>query len=238
MSIKPKLLFVGSHPDDLELGAGGLIKAAFAGNYSVGVVILTDVDDLAEANRRREEAISGLCHLGANPESIAFAAFRDGYLECNRRSVDLIRKTAHSVIDNPSVVITHTHADAHLDHIRAAELTIASFRKAAFLGFAIPNSLIISKYKPSLCVDVSISEDCKIESTMFHKSQVKIGRIDSNNIVRLHRAFTEVFNIKACETFDQTHLFENEESYNSIDYLVKDGVLNRSIDGIQDGRIF
>lgn len=204
----------------------------------MGFVILTDVDDPAEAHLRREEAISGLCHLGANPGSIAFAGFRDGYLECNRRSVDLIREAARSVMDNPSVVITHTQADAHLDHIRAAELTIASFRKAAFLGFAIPNSLIISKYKPSLCVDVGVSEESKINATMFHKTQIENGRIDEKNIMRLHRSFSDKFSVKICEPFDQTHLFENEYSHGDVDYLVRDGVLNRSVDSDQGCNIF
>jgi len=227
MPPKPNLLFVGAHPDDLELGAGGLISASLTAKYPVGLLILTDAEEQGEAEIRREEAIEGLCHLGASSSQIVFAGLTDGNIECNRLGVDTIRAAARSIMATPSIIVTHTGADAHLDHIRTSALVTASFRDVVVLGFAIPNSLITSRHRPSLFADIGKIENKKISSILKHKSQCNRGRIDVSNIARLHRHYEEWCGVEVSETFDETTLFAEGRSRHAVSSLIDDGILHR-----------
>lgn len=146
-----RVLAIGAHPDDLEIGAGALIAKACGEGHKVFMLILTDDPDCGTI--RRGEAVSAAAELGLAPERVMFGGFADGYLRADRSSVSKVRAMAAGI--NPDVVITHTDADSHNDHAEAYRLAHASFRDIAFLHFSVHVSCEESRFGPQIFVEVA-----------------------------------------------------------------------------------
>ena len=113
------MLALGAHPDDLEVGAGGLI-ARLAATADVLVVVASIPNRFEE---RLAEAREGAARLGA----------RLTVLEPTRASrVDerpqhVLSAQLEAIVDEhaPELVITHAVDDMHADHITVHRATIA-----------------------------------------------------------------------------------------------------------------
>jgi LmbE family N-acetylglucosaminyl deacetylase len=129
-----RLLCIGAHPDDIEIGAGGLIldlaqRGALAG---ATWLVLTGAGERAEEARRA--AASFAAPLA--PE-VRLAGLRDGYLPdawgAAKDAVEAMRRDL-----DPDLVLTHRADDAHQDHRVASELAWTAFRDHLILEYEIP----------------------------------------------------------------------------------------------------
>jgi LmbE family N-acetylglucosaminyl deacetylase len=131
-----RVLCLGAHSDDLEIGCGGtmLWLARRYAPLSVEWVVL-GADD---AVRRAEaEAGAGAILAGAAERHVRIERFRDGFFpfvgaEIKEYFAALARDVA------PDLVLTHQRHDLHQDHRLVAELTWQTFRRALVLEYEIP----------------------------------------------------------------------------------------------------
>jgi LmbE family N-acetylglucosaminyl deacetylase len=130
-----RLLVVGSHADDIEIGCGGTLLTLTRTNPGLEV----DWVVLAATGVRADEArASAEDFLAAAAVSrVEVHGFRDGFLPYNGAEVKELFEDLKGRTD-PQLVLTHTRHDLHQDHRLACELTWNTFRRHLILEYEIP----------------------------------------------------------------------------------------------------
>jgi LmbE family N-acetylglucosaminyl deacetylase len=130
-----RLLAIGAHSDDLEIGCGGTILALKAAHPELSVhwVVLA-----ASGERGKEARASAKALLsGAHDRVVEIHEFRDGYLPHTAAEVKDAFEALKEDVD-PQLVLTHTRNDLHQDHRLVCELTWNTFRDHLILEYEIP----------------------------------------------------------------------------------------------------
>ena len=130
-----RVLVIGAHPDDGEIGCGGtVLKLIRDGSIAaVGWVVLT-----GEETRAREARESAETLLAAAPESVILQrGFRDGFLPYEGAEVKAFFEEVKRDFA-PDVILTHQRDDLHQDHRTACELTWNTFRDHLILEYEVP----------------------------------------------------------------------------------------------------
>jgi LmbE family N-acetylglucosaminyl deacetylase len=130
-----RLLAIGCHADDIEIGCGGTVLTlteAFPG-LEVDWVVLA-----APPAREREARASAEAFLAAAATTrVEVHGFRDGFLPYSGGEVKEVFEELKRRVD-PDLVLTHTRSDLHQDHRLACELTWNTFRNHLILEYEIP----------------------------------------------------------------------------------------------------
>jgi len=174
-----EVLCVGAHPDDVEVGIGGLVRKMTAAGRAVGILDLTrgEMGSRGSVEERRAEASDAARILGVSRRENA--GLPDGALantvEQQRVLVPILRSF------HPKILIFPHLNDRHPDHASAHALV----RDANyFAGLAkieggephrAPHLYYYRVYgdsePPSMIVDISDEFDTKIEALRAYRSQ-------------------------------------------------------------------
>jgi LmbE family N-acetylglucosaminyl deacetylase len=130
-----RLLVIGAHSDDIEIGCGGTILRLIRDypNLEVGWMVMTARGERADEARASAEAMLD----GAGRRDIILHDFRDGFLPYEGSAVkDRFEELKQRF--EPDLIITHYGHDAHQDHRLVSELTWNTFRDHLILEFEIP----------------------------------------------------------------------------------------------------
>jgi LmbE family N-acetylglucosaminyl deacetylase len=130
-----RILALGAHPDDLEIGCGATLMRFLreqAGS-TLRWVVFSGSETRAEEARASVEALVG---KSGNLE-LALHGFRDGFFPWDGGEIKE-RFEALKASFEPDLVFTHRVEDAHQDHRLVAELTWQTFRSATILEYEIP----------------------------------------------------------------------------------------------------
>ena len=130
-----RLLCIGAHSDDLEIGCGATVMTWLAGKRKTEVTWVVLSAEGARAAEARRSARALLARAAA--PKIVIAAFRDGYLPGQYADVKDLFEGLKNEVD-PDVVLTHWLQDRHQDHRLAAELTWNTWRNHLVLEYEIP----------------------------------------------------------------------------------------------------
>lgn len=129
-----RLLAVGCHPDDIEIGCGGTILSltrAHPGLEVTWVVLSANGDRAGEAHASAADFLAA-----AEKVDVRTHDFRDGFLPYAGREVKEVFESLKPV--QPDLILTHTRFDLHQDHRLACELTWNTFRSHLILEYEIP----------------------------------------------------------------------------------------------------
>jgi LmbE family N-acetylglucosaminyl deacetylase len=130
-----RLLAIGAHSDDIEIGcAGTILKLIGQGSLQeVCWVVLT-----GETNRAAEARASAEALLAEVPVThLILKDFRDGYFPYDGAQIkDVFEELKRDF--SPDLILTHQRADAHQDHRVVCELTWNTFRDHLILEYEIP----------------------------------------------------------------------------------------------------
>lgn len=128
------LVALGAHPDDIEIGAGGLLLsiAAAVPGIRVHYVLLT-----GSAERQAEARGAAAAFLPAARLSLALHELPDGRLPAHW---DTVKRHLHAAADTlvPDLVLCPWSGDAHQDHRLLGELAPTVFRGPAIWQYEIP----------------------------------------------------------------------------------------------------
>jgi LmbE family N-acetylglucosaminyl deacetylase len=130
-----KVLCLGAHGDDIEIGCGGTLLRWLEDcpRLDVHWVVFS-----AEARRAEESRASARRFLDRDPDRcVTFCDFRDGFLPYHGSEVKLAFERLKSRF-SPDVVFTHYRHDLHQDHRLVSELTWNTFRESLILEYEIP----------------------------------------------------------------------------------------------------
>lgn len=120
-----RLLCLGAHSDDIEIGAGGTVLKLLKDHRDAEV---TWVVFSAKDARRTEAAQSAKAFLsGAARTNVVLHDFRDGYFPYAGASVKDAFEALKAVTD-PDLILTHHRGDLHQDHALVSALTWNTFR--------------------------------------------------------------------------------------------------------------
>jgi LmbE family N-acetylglucosaminyl deacetylase len=126
------LLVVGAHPDDIEIGAGGMLLSLAGRRPQARYVVLTGT-----AERHREARNAARAFLpGADPDVELFD-LPEGRLPAAWGQVKEILE-AVALSGSPDVVLAPSPRDAHQDHRTIGEIVPTVFRDQLFLAYEIP----------------------------------------------------------------------------------------------------
>jgi LmbE family N-acetylglucosaminyl deacetylase len=129
-----KVLCLGAHSDDIEIGCGGTVLRLLEENPDLEICWVV----LGANGLRKKEAIeSAHVFLGAaQKKEVITKEFRDGYFpqvwdEIKDFFEELKKKC------QPDLILTHHRADLHQDHRLVSELTWNTFRNHLILEYEI-----------------------------------------------------------------------------------------------------
>jgi LmbE family N-acetylglucosaminyl deacetylase len=129
-----KILCLGAHSDDIEIGCGGTLlqlKKTYR-KLEIHWVVFS------AAGVRGKEAAKGAELFAAGCEkNVDLQDYRDGFLPHDGAAVKGFFEGLKARV-SPDVIFTHWQGDAHQDHRLVSELTWNTFRNHLILEYEIP----------------------------------------------------------------------------------------------------
>jgi len=131
-----KILCLGSHCDDIEIGCGGTLLKLIQnrrGNVVVRWIVFSSTPE-----REKEAGLSAKGFLkNVKQKTIIIQQFEDSFFPYHGRE---IKKVMHELSRGflPEVIFTHYGNDLHQDHRLIGELTWNAFRDHWILEYEIP----------------------------------------------------------------------------------------------------
>jgi LmbE family N-acetylglucosaminyl deacetylase len=130
-----KILCLGSHSDDIEIGCGGTILRLLEEypGCTFHWVVFSAIGVRKEEAQRGAESFVGSKRL----ERLLLKDFRDGFMPFAGSDVKDVFEELKGAV-SPDLILTHRRADAHQDHRLISELTWNTFRDHFILEYEIP----------------------------------------------------------------------------------------------------
>jgi LmbE family N-acetylglucosaminyl deacetylase len=159
------ILAIGAHPDDIELGCGGMLLKTVKHGHKVFMYTLTKGEACGDPEQRKIEQMESSRIIGAKASWID--NFEDTKLS---PSIDLINHIEQVIkITRPDIIYTHPEGDTHHDHRAVAS---ATFEAARFIPTILSYEMPVTKdFKPQLYYDISDVIDEKIKLINIFTSQ-------------------------------------------------------------------
>lgn len=160
-----RLLCLGAHSDDIEIGCGATILSLLQARRDVEVQWTVFSGHGPRGEEARGSAAAFL--EGAARSEVDLLGFRDGFFPYQGAEIKEYFEALKRRFD-PDIVLTHRGADRHQDHRLLSELTWNTFRSHQVLEYEIP------KYDGDLAqpnVFVPLDSDArgrKVELLMEH----------------------------------------------------------------------
>jgi LmbE family N-acetylglucosaminyl deacetylase len=129
-----RILAIGCHSDDIEIGSGALLLSLAKTRPEVAV---TWVVLAASGERELEARRSAKAFLdGFEETEVLIRGFRDSFMPYEGSEVKEFFEELKAF--DPDLILTHAGHDLHQDHRLAAELTWNTFREHLILEYEIP----------------------------------------------------------------------------------------------------
>jgi LmbE family N-acetylglucosaminyl deacetylase len=135
LSLKPRrVLCLGAHSDDIEIGCGGTMLKLIEENPELEVYWVVFNAERTRFGEAQDSATEYLAPL--KTPLLKITSFRESYFPTQWGEIkDLFREISGSF--NPDLVFTHTREDRHQDHRVLSDLTWNAFRDNLILEYEI-----------------------------------------------------------------------------------------------------
>ncbi|OIN97992.1 MAG: hypothetical protein AUJ21_00080 [Anaerolineae bacterium CG1_02_58_13] len=133
-----RVLFLGAHPDDIELGCGALLHH-IVNQTDVLCVTLSDNQKNPQLKKVVGELYSSMAILGVPKEKVVVEEFT------TRKFPDMRQEILEYLLElrrdfKPEIVFTHTRQDVHQDHNVVTEEALRAYRGITLLGYDVVRS--------------------------------------------------------------------------------------------------
>lgn len=130
-----KVLFLGAHCDDIEIGCGGSILR-LAEEYPIDQAFWIVFTSTPEREKEARPSAESFLH-NVKKKEISVYNFKDGFLFHHAAEIkeifEMQKKSFH-----PDIIFTHYRNDWHQDHRLLSELTWNTYRDHLVLEYEIP----------------------------------------------------------------------------------------------------
>ncbi len=121
---KDVVLAIGAHPDDVEIGVGGILSAHAQAGDAITILTLSRGARGGDADSRQHESLAAADLLGAR---LFVKDLIDTEISGGGATVRLIEEVVREV--QPTIVYTHSTHDRHQDHRAVSEATVVATRR-------------------------------------------------------------------------------------------------------------
>jgi LmbE family N-acetylglucosaminyl deacetylase len=130
-----KVLCLGAHSDDIEIGCGGTILRWIQEHPGLEFYWVV----LSSNRKRKDEAhkSASLFLKGAAKKDVVVESFRDGFFPYQGAEIKEYFEGFKKRF-SPDIVLTHYRDDRHQDHRLVSDLTWNTFRRELILEYEIP----------------------------------------------------------------------------------------------------
>ena len=193
-----RVLAFGAHPDDLEVGAGGLLARLSDQGAEVTLAIVSIPN---HTDTRRAEAHAAADVIDAN----LFVIYEDK--PCRVEDIamhELVGRFDNIIGDvRPDLVITHSANDLHWDHGLVNRATVSALRRTPCDLLAYLSSPEMNAQSRSIgnCfADITNYVDTKLAAIACHKSQ--LAKLDLESSRDLARAMGRISGFGYAECYE------------------------------------
>ncbi len=163
-----RVLAVGAHPDDVEIGVGGILAAHRARGDDVTILTMSSGAVGGDETLREDESRAAATLLGAG---IVFGRLEDTRLGHEAGLVGAIEGVVRDVA--PDIVYTHGSADLHQDHAAVHHATMVACRRVGRVyGYQSPSSTVA--YAPKRFIPIDEQLALKLASIACYRSQTEV----------------------------------------------------------------
>ena len=162
-----RVLFLGAHPDDIEIGCGAFLHNIIK-KTDVLCVTLSDNQKNPDLQNVKAEHFKSMKVLGVPEEQVIFGPFTTRIFQDSRQEIlEYFLKLRKEF--KPDLIFTHSRQDVHQDHNTMTEEALRAFRGITVLGFDVVRSSY--GFFPHFLVEVG-KEDVnkKIEALAQYKT--------------------------------------------------------------------
>lgn len=162
-----RVLAIGAHPDDVELGAGGTLAKLIDSGHEVRALVMSNGEKGGDGAVRAVEGTDAGRLIGV--ASVEVASFPDTMLAAHENEmVTAIERMIARF--NPDIILTHSGNDQHQDHRAVHVATLrAGRRHPSILCYESPS--VTADFRPSVFVDVQDYLEVKVEAVAAHQDQ-------------------------------------------------------------------
>ena len=178
-----KILAIGAHPDDIEIGcAGNLLKYANAG-HDVYLLVMTLGEMGGEAETRKEEQTKSAEIM--NARDLFWGEYNDTKLATHLNNmISDIEAVVKKI--KPDFVFVNYGEDTHQDHRVLSRAAVSATRYVKnVIFYETPTT---NNFSPTLFIDLKDTMDKKIKVLLAHKSQVERTNIEGLSIVDIAKS--------------------------------------------------
>lgn len=163
-----KVLSIGSHPDDVEMGMGGTLAKHSKRNDDVRVILCTFGGVSGPPKERKKEAYEALKILGIND----ICMLNQQVSKINKTSNEFTNLLTKIITEfDPDRVYTHSPYDYHQIHVSVSKSVIHAAKDVKQILFYETISSTTHDFKPNAFVDITNYINQKIKSIGAHKTQ-------------------------------------------------------------------
>ncbi len=133
-----RVLFLGAHPDDIELGCGALIHH-ISPISQVHCVTFSDNQKNPLLKDVVDEQYRSMAILGVPKERARFGPFTTRVFPQARQEIlEYLLKLREQI--QPDIIFVHSKQDVHQDHLTMTEEALRAFRGITLLGYDVVRS--------------------------------------------------------------------------------------------------
>jgi len=133
-----RVLFLGAHPDDIELGCGALLHHIVK-QTNVLCVTLSDNQKNPDLQNVKSEHFDAMAVLGVPKEKIVLGPFMTRVFPDSRQEILEYFLSLRRDFQ-PDLIFVHSKQDVHQDHLTMTDESLRAFRGITILGFDVVRS--------------------------------------------------------------------------------------------------
>ncbi|WP_282846041.1 response regulator [Microbacterium oxydans] len=152
-----RVLAIGAHPDDVEIGVGGLLAAHARAQDEITILTLSRGARGGDADSRQDESLAAAEMLGAR---LFLKDLIDTEISGGGSTVRIIEEVVQEI--QPTIVYTHSPHDRHQDHRAVSEATVVATRRVGTVAcYQSPSATI--DFRPTRFVRIDQYLDEKLQ---------------------------------------------------------------------------
>ena len=133
-----RVLFLGAHPDDIEIGCGALIHHIVE-QTDILCVTLSDNQKNPDLKNVKDEHLKSMKVLGVPDNKVVFGPFTTRVFPDARQEIlEYFLKLRREF--QPDLIFVHSNKDVHQDHLTMTDEALRAFRGITVLGFDVVRS--------------------------------------------------------------------------------------------------
>ncbi|MGJ4843161.1 MULTISPECIES: response regulator [unclassified Leifsonia] len=191
------VLAIGAHPDDVEIGVGGILSAHRDAGNTVVILTMSRGARGGDADDRQHESLASAELLGAR---LFMEDLEDTQISAADPTVGIIERVVAEV--QPDIVYTHSAHDRHQDHRAVHSATLVATRSVRTVCcYQSPSATI--DYRPTRFVPIDGFTDAKLRLIDCFRSQTELrSYLEPDFVLATARYWSRFGGGQSCEPLE------------------------------------